>query len=220
MLFSTRQYAVRMRTVKAPIIVTLVASLATGARAEPATGGVSVEDRSTVDIDGHVIDRWVPRDAHGLAIRPEQFYRDVGRPDLIEARARRHSLAIGALVGGIAFTGVGAYFIVKTASIEPATRLCDPSLLSFSQFAACGHANVEANAAAGRQGGINMLYAGGALLGGAVAFGISTYLFLHPEPVTQEEAELLAADANRRRLTSITPYAQPGGGGLVIAGRF
>jgi len=209
-----------MRTVKAPIILTLVASFATAARAEPATSGDTVEDRSTVDIDGRVIDRWVARDAHGLAIHPEQFYRDVGRPDLIVARARRRSLAIGALVGGIAFTGVSAYFIVKTASIESRTRLCDPFTLSSSQFAACGQANLDANAAAGRQGVFNMLSAGGALLGGAVAFGISTYLFLHPEPVTQEEAELLAADANRRHLTSITPYAQPGGGGLVIAGRF
>ena len=48
----------------------------------------------------------------------------------------------------------------------------------------------------------------------------ASYLFTHPEPVTEEEAERLAADANRRHVTSVTPYAQPVGGGLVIAGRF
>jgi len=80
--------------------------------------------------------------------------------------------------------------------------------------------NVEAESAAGRQGGRYMLYAGGAALTGAAVLVISASLFMHPEPVTEEEAERLAADARRRRVTSITPYAEPGGGGLVIAGRF
>lgn len=209
-----------MRKLIAPFVLVLVGSLATTARAQPGAAGDTVEDRSTVDLHGNVHDHWVPRDSHGLAIDPEQFYRDVGRPDLIEARAQRHTLAIGTLVGGLALSGVGAYFIVQAASTQADTRLCDPSRLSFSQFAACGQANVDANAAAGRQGGRDMMYAAGALLGGTVVLGISTYLFRHPEPVTEEEAERLAASANRRHLTSVTPYAQPGGGGLVVAGRF
>ena len=209
-----------MRNIKAPIILVLACSLATSAHAQPGVSGDTVEDRSTVDIDGHVHDGWVPRDAHGLAIAPEQFYRDVGRPDLIEARAQRRTFAISTLVGGLALTGVGAYFIGQAASTDAKTQLCDPSQLSFSQFAACGHANVEAEGAAGRQGGRYMLYAGGALFAAAAALTFSTYLFMHPEPVTAEEAERLAADAHRRRRTSITPYAQAGGGGIVIAGRF
>jgi hypothetical protein len=209
-----------MRNVNAPLILVLVASLATSARAQPGTSGDTVEDRSTVDIHGRVIDRWVPRDAHGLAIHPEQFYRDVGRPDLIEARAQRRALAIGTLIGGLALTGVSAYFLMQVASLHADTRLCDPSRLSFSQFAACGQASVDAQDAVGRQGDRDMMYSGGALLGSAVVLTISTYLFLHPEPVTEEEAERLAADANRRHMASVAPYAQAGGGGLMVAGRF
>jgi hypothetical protein len=209
-----------MRNLKAPLVLVLTASLATSARAQPGASGDTVENRSTVDIDGNVHDRWVPRDAHGLAIDPEQFYRDVGHSELIEARARRRTLAIGTLVGGLALTGVGAYFVSQAAMTQAKTQLCDPSQLSFSQFAACGQANVDANAAAGQQGGRDMLYAAGAMLGGAVVLGFSTYLFMHPEPVTEEEAERLAADANRRHVTSVTPYAQAGGGGFVVAGRF
>src|SRR5262245_50733223 len=208
-----------MRNLKSPIVL-LACSLATSAHAQPGASGDTVEDRSTVDIDGHVHDRWVARDAQGLAIDPEQFYRDVGRPDLIEARARRRTLAKGALVGGLALVGVSAYFISRAASTEANTRICDPEWHSFSQFAECSQANVEANAAAGRQGGRYMLYAGGAALTGVAAFVISASLFVHPEPVTEEEAERLAADARRRRVTSITPYAEAGGGGIVIAGRF
>ncbi len=209
-----------MSNFKAPIIVMLVASLVTSARAQPGAGGDSVENRSTVDIAGNVHDRWVPRDARGLAIAPEQFYRDVGRPDLIEARAQRRGLAIGTLVAGIALVGVGAYFIGQAMSTQANTQPCDPSRLSFSQFAACGQANVDANAAAGQQGGHDMIYAAGALLGSVVALNASTHLFLHPEPVTAEEAERLAADANRRHVTSVAPYVEPGGGGLTVAGRF
>lgn len=209
-----------MRNLKAPIVLVLACSLSTSTHAQPGASGDTVEDRSTVDIHGNLHDRWVPRDAQGLAIDPEQFYRDVGRPDLIEARARRHTLAIGTLVGGLALMGLGAYFIGQAASTDATTRLCDPERQSFSQFAECGHANVEAEAAAGRQGGRYMLYAGGAALGGAVVLTLSAHLFMHPEPVTEEEAQRLAADARRRRITSIAPYAEAGGGGLVIAGRF
>jgi hypothetical protein len=208
-----------MRNLKTPIVL-LTCSLATSVRAQPSVSGDSVEDRSTVDIDGHVHDHWVARDARGLAIDPEQFYRDVGRPDLIDARANRRTLARTTLVGGLGLMGVSAYFISRAASTHANTRICDPEWHTFSQFAECSHANVEAESAAGRQGGRYMLYAGGAALTGAAVLVISASLFMHPEPVTEEEAERLAADARRRRVTSITPYAEPGGGGLVIAGRF
>lgn len=153
-------------------------------------------------------------------IDPEQFYRDVGWADLIEARARRRTLAISTLVGGLALMGVSAYFISQAASTQPNTQLCDPSRLSFSQFAACGQANVDANAAASRQGLHDVMYASGTLAVGFVALGISAHLFRHPEPVTEDEAERLAADANRRHVTSVTPYVQASGGGLAVAGRF
>lgn len=209
-----------MRNFKAPVVLVLVGSLASSARAQPGATGDTVEDRSTVDLHGNVQDRWVPRDARGLAIDPEQFYRDVGRPDLIEARARRRTLAIGTLVGGLVLMSAGAYVIGQAASTQPNTQLCDPSRLSFSQFAACGQANVDANAMASHQAMRDAMYASGALLAGFVVLGISSHLFLHPEPVTEDEAERLAADANRRRVTSVTPYVQAGGGGLAIAGRF
>lgn len=62
-----------MRNVNAPLVLVLVASLAASARAQPGASGDTVEDRSTVDVDGNVHDHWVPRDARGRAIDPEQF---------------------------------------------------------------------------------------------------------------------------------------------------
>src|SRR5262245_7885886 len=132
-----------MRYLKAPIVL-LTCSLATSARAQPGASGDTVEDRSTVDIDGHIHDHWVARDAQGLAIDPEKFYRDVGRPDLIDARANRRTLARTTLVGRLALVGVSAYFIARTASTHANTRFCDPEGHTFSQFAECSQANVEA----------------------------------------------------------------------------
>ncbi len=208
-----------MHNLKGPIVLALIGSLTGSARAQPGVSGDTVEDRSTVDIHGNVHDRWVPRDARGLALDPEQFYRDVGRPDLIAARAQRRNLAIGTLVGGLALLGAGAYFFSRSASTHD-PQPCDPSQLPFSQFGACAQASFDASDAASHQAMSNALYGSGALLAGFAVLLISGNLFTHPEPVTEVEAERLAADANRRHVTSVAPYVQADGGGLAVAGRF
>ncbi|HTR52602.1 MAG TPA: hypothetical protein VMJ10_17930 [Kofleriaceae bacterium] len=203
--------------------VTLAALLAfatTTARAQPGPSNLNIEDRSTVDLDGNIQDHWIARDASGLALDPEQFYRDVGRPDLVDARARRHDIAIGTLAGGIALAGVSIYFVTQAASSQPSSQYCDPSQLSFSQFGACGQGNLAAAQSAANTGQTNMLYAMGTGIASAAALGVSLYLFTHPEPISELEAEQLAAQANRRHITGVSPYAASNGGGLVVAGRF
>jgi hypothetical protein len=45
-------------------------------------------------------------------------------------------------------------------------------------------------------------------------------LLTHPEPISETEAEQLAADYDRQHALGLAPYAAPTGGGLALAGRF
>lgn len=191
------------RTLVAPIVAVLLALLAPAAHAQPgADDGVAIEDLSGVDCHGSFHEQWLPLTASGRHLEPDAFYRRLGREDLVAARHQRRYVAVGSLVGGIALTGAAIY--LGTSS----HRNCD---LNDPQFSMC----VDQNA---RDSGTNAAMVAGTLALGGAAFAISTWYFLHPEPISEAEAEELAAEHNAR--VQLAPYASPTGGGVAVAGRF
>ncbi len=207
-----------MRTPRIPAGLLLVGALAGPVRAQPGADGVVIQDRSTVDENGVRHDAWVPRDGQGVPLRSEEFYRRIGRPDLVEARDHRRVAAIGTLVGGLAIAGVGVYY-ASQAMASPSLQTCDATS-SYATFSACVMSNQSATQATRRQTESAAPIAIGASLAGALVLGVSTYFFMNPEPISEIEAERLAADYNRRHVVGVAPYATSGGGGLAVAGRF
>lgn len=135
---------------------------------------------------------------------PEEFYRLVDRPDLVEAYEHRHNIMVGGLVVGAAAVvgGAIAYFEMRPDPLAPDyADQNNTAVLTFS-----------------------------ALLGvGAIGFGVATWYHLHPHPISENEAKQLAEQHNqalRRTLglpvadVQITPVATPSSGGLALSGRF
>jgi hypothetical protein len=202
-------------------IAVLVSSFAIGsARAEPpgAQPDVAVRDLSVVDWHGRVYERWQPTTLSGVPLDPAEFYRRVGRPDLVAARERRRALAIGTALGAAALTGVSIYFVTRAATMPPLGN-CDPSL-TFQQFNACVQQSQASFQAAQSAQMSNAGIAVGTLLGAGISLGISAWLFGHPEPISEAEAMRLAAGYSTAPRLSVAPYADRSGGGLMLRGSF
>jgi hypothetical protein len=146
--------------------------------------------------------------------RSEQFYLDVGRPDLAHARARRHGLAVLLFANGAAATALSGWAFARATT--------DPPTSKTGQVTCTGPESCTWTTATGVNGDISRStrLGAGLLVFGALTLGMSAYLFSHPEPISDDEAAALEADANRRCALRISPVASPNGGGLVVAGRF
>jgi hypothetical protein len=207
-----------MRSNRVAIAATLavMATSASSVRADPSPtpDGISIEDRSTVDYRGRVHEVWVPRDAAGVPLLTDEFYQRINRPDLIDARARRRTTAIVAALGGLVLTGFAVYEFAQGFG-GAAGQNCD---INSTTFSSCVQAGVDAGQAFMTK---NVPIGIGLMLGGVIAMGASGYLFTHPEPISELEAERLAAAHNRGAISAVTPYTDGNGGaGVLVSGRF
>ena len=155
-------------------------------------------------------------------IDPEDFYRLVQRPDLIDAYNRRKDIYVaGTIVGAVGIAGSLVAFVALHPTLDdsncalgsPAWQLCENN----------AHAKFEDQARS------EMIW-GFSLLGvGMIGAGIATWYHLHPHPISETEARQLAVAHNdklRRTLglpvldVQVTPVATPSAGGLALSGRF
>jgi hypothetical protein len=141
--------------------------------------------------------------------RSEQFYVDVGRPDLAQARAKRRNVAKLLLVNGAVATALSAWAFARAATDPPTTTT--GQVVGNTWTTATG---VNGDISRSTRLGVGLLGFG------ALTLGLSAYMFAHPEPVSDDEAAALEAEANRRSALRISPVASPSGGGLAVAGTF
>jgi hypothetical protein len=146
----------------------------------------------------------------------EDFYREVGRPDLAQAHHGRRVLAIASVVGGVALFGAATYYLIRFVDRVPDLGACD-AYLSSSQFGPClDDAQMRARADADRAEWPMI----GTALGSALAFTVAAWYFARPEPITRDEARGLAAahDRDLRYRLGLVPYVDDRGGGLSVTG--
>jgi hypothetical protein len=146
----------------------------------------------------------------------QDFYREVGRPDLALAHHGRRVLANASLVGGIALYGLTTYELIRFADRAPDFGACDP-LISSSKYQACFDG---AEAKAKRDADAHAWPLFGSAVGMVAAFTIATWMYVRPEPVTEGEARSLAEQHNRdvRYRMGLVPYVDDGGGGVTVTG--
>jgi hypothetical protein len=165
--------------------------------------------------------RWVAfQGAVDQQLDPAQFYRIVGRDDLVAAYERRRYFMIGSYIAAGLSIGIGLGLMITA---EPDFRPCAP--LPPVQRAACD-SDQEPSIVPGLVGaGVSL---GAALLG--------TYLYRNPHPIDESEAKLLADSYNRQLLhqlggpgvarrpvlrdVKLVPYVARGDIGLALGARF
>jgi hypothetical protein len=172
------------------LALAVASALVAPAHADPDDGSLSIEHVHHGKTSG-----WVVRAGDGVHIYPEDFYRLIGREDLLQARAKRRSEAIASLAGGLGLLG---------GEILLAARF-GPSLRTASERAPNSEAPLEIGAALA------------AAAAPAALIALSVHLFEHPEPISEDEARKLADEFNHTR---VAPVVGQHGAGLVVAGTF
>lgn len=208
------------------IPITVVLLTATAARADPPglTDPGPIAEARFHHLALHVVDgdtggprRFdVQRGDDAEPIDTEDFYREVGRPDLAAAHHGRHVLAIASVVGGIGLFGLSTYYLIRFVDRMPDLGACD-AYLSSPQFGPCldtAHARAEADADGATWPMI------GTAVGSAIAFGVAIWYFARPEPISIDDARRLAGDHDRdlRYRLGLVPYVDDRGGGLSVTG--
>jgi hypothetical protein len=149
-------------------------------------------------------------------LAPDQFYTEVGRPDLAEEYHHRHRVVItGLVIGAAAFAASFAYTGYWLSQPDPCNQPAPgPS---------CGSSNVLLVALIG--GGI-----------GAIGITVAGWYHFHPHPISEDEAKSLADAYNqhlrvelglpvvrsepRVRDLQLAPVATANDYGVALAGRF
>ena len=140
-------------------------------------------------------------------LKPDDFFLEVGRPDLAERVRNRRMFGYVAGTVGLAATFVGGYIIGTKG--HPDFGACEP----FDD--ACSDAqDREAS---------KHLKRGFAITGvGLATMLVGGYFVFRANPVGEREMHDLADEHNakvKQRL-EVTPYAGPSGGGVSVVGRF
>ncbi|MGE0868643.1 MAG: hypothetical protein AB7P03_08780 [Kofleriaceae bacterium] len=117
------------------------------------------------------------RGEQDIELSPTEFYAIVGRPDLADAYRRRRRLGIGGMLVGVAALAAGTYTFFK-----------------WQHIAAVEHERGVDGGPAGLYQASTVLLAGVGLVG----FVGGAYLYRHRQPMTENEAKVLAEDYNRR----------------------
>lgn len=146
----------------------------------------------------------------------QDFYREVGRPDLADAHHGRRVLANASLVGAIALYGLTTYEVIRFVDRAPDFSACDP-LISSPQYQTCWD-GAEAKAKSDADAHAWPLI--GSAVGMAAAFTVAIWMYARPEPITQGEARQLALQHNRdaRYRMGLVPYVDGDGGGVTFSG--
>jgi hypothetical protein len=165
----------------------------------------------------------------GDQIDPIDFYRRVGREDLVEGYLHRRRVAITAgVASGLAFLTAGALLVKMATTSGPDC----PASLPFDQFDACIKTDEKT-----REDARSTYLPPIAVLTAAsiVGFGIMGWYGMHAQPISEREAKSLADQYNqslrrnlglpvvdRRRLRDIqiAPFVSGHDGGLVLGARF
>ena len=148
-------------------------------------------------------------------IGSQDFYREVGRPDLAEKHHARRVLANTSLVAGIVLYGLTTYEVIEYVDRAPDFSVCDDQL--GAQYDACWN-GAEAKAHADADAHAWPLI--GSAVGMVAAFTIATWMYVDAEPVPEREARDLADQHDRdlRYRLGLVPYIGGDGGGVTING--
>lgn len=197
-----------------------LAIFTTTAHAQPGPGdGIVIRDASGFDAYGNRQEHWIPLTSDGLMLAPDEFYRRIGHPELADGRATRKTIATLVLLGGLAFVGTSIYLGAEGPD-QPALMACDPSA-SPAQFQACGQANLDAAHRSMSAMHDHAMFVIGTALAGGLGLAASWWLFTHPEPIDEAQAQRLAAEYNaRQREVRVEPYATPTGAGVEVGAHF
>ncbi len=146
----------------------------------------------------------------------QDFYREVGRPDLADKHHARRVLANVSLVGGIALYGLTTYEFIKYVDRAPDFGACDP-LISSPAYQSCFD-GAEAKARSDADAHEWPLI--GSAVGMVAAFTIATWMYVRPEPIEEGDARALADQHNRdlRYRMGLVPYLDGDGGGVTVTG--
>lgn len=153
-----------------------------------------------------------------------EFYKIVGRTDLVEAyEARRNGGLAASIVGvGVALGGGLIAFTKGTADSEFGT--CN---IQSPGYAQCLAAEDARNDQAARDAKKWVFVSIGVMAAGTVISLVGLYYYRHPNPIGDREAHDLADQHNAKLrakhglpAVSVSPYADENGGGLAVAGRF
>jgi len=155
---------------------------------------------------------------------PEEFYRLVDRPDLVDEYNHRHNIMVGGVVvGGVAI----AASMVALYAMHP--TLDNGACSSQPTFTASQMCEDAAQAKYDDENRSALLVTYGLVGVSAVGFGVAAWYHYHPHPISENEAKQLAEQHNqalRRTLglpvadVQITPVATPASGGVALSGRF
>jgi hypothetical protein len=162
------------------------------------------------------------------------FYQMVERPELAEAYERRNTIKWVTGVGGMALTIGAVVMMLQDESVTPDYSQCANGDYN-CEFDARRDARDQESEARQRNYEIGL----GLALVGAVGVGVATYLHYRPHPISEGEARQLGAEHNRklrerlglpvaarrssptsRIAVRLAPYADRGGGGVVLGGTF
>lgn len=155
------------------------------------------------------------------------FYRKLGRADLVQEYEDRQSLKTGLLVGGGAVWLATIVATVAIASSQIQSQDCGP--VTSPSFGACVQRSVATHQ--GFDATTSLVFLGGAMLGGGLLWAGAA---IDPNPVDSVGARQLADEYNRdlrQRLfpqppppdpieVSVVPHLERDGGGVTLAFRF
>ena len=149
-------------------------------------------------------------------IDPEEFYKLVERPDLVEEYQHRHRMEVGGMVVGT--IGVASGLLAYVALRESPDDACS-----------AGACDAAAAARIDEQNSTARLVSFSLLGVAAIGFGVGTYYALNAQPISEYEAKQLAEQHNqalRRTLglpvvdVRVAPVASASSGGLALSARF
>jgi hypothetical protein len=210
----------------------------------PAPAPAPSHELADLEYERHAIRFGNERHARGLFgayrgevayhLTPDDFYAEVGRPDLADEYHHRRTTAIVAGVVGVAGLGAAIWLLYEGRDVIPAGTWVENPVTPYG-----GNPNDWPKSGGPMPEDHTGLKAAGAIVGcaGLVAIGVGLWFAGHEQPVSEDEAKDLA-DAHNQELRHqlglpvvsrrephvrhmmIAPYASTGGGGLVLGGQF
>lgn len=170
---------------------------------------------------GSVHRQWVAMQGElDMRLDPEEFYRRVGRPDLVGKYEHRRNL----MIGGFVVSGIGyAASLVAFAAMYPKRDMCsisDPGWSACEDMADARFDNDLHNA---------MFVSLGLIGVGTVGLVMGFWYHYHPHPISENEAKQLADQHNQKlRHTlglpvvdvQLAPVATGSTSGFALSGRF